>query len=154
MIVAGYDRDVAEWVQERLPLLELEERDGRPLYTAIGWADDTGRLVAGVVYDTYTRISIDMHIAGVGAWWNPIFSREAFRYPFEQLSVKRVTSRTAADNTVGLRFVKAIGFTYEGRIRQALPGGKDLIILGMLKSECRWLGVGTYGWQGQRAVGS
>lgn len=140
MIVAGRDRDVARFVaaHSRFFVAELLP------YAAIGWERD-GQLVAGVVFDNYVPPNIDMHIAGVGPWCAPRFFGECFRYPFEQLQVARVTSRTAADNTAALRFVRAIGFREEGRIREAIEGGLDLIILGMLKRECRWLGVGKSG---------
>lgn len=143
MIVSGFARDVADFVADRtrhFDRLGPEEK-----FEAIGWTDATGRLVAGVVFTCYSHENIDMHIAGVGAWCAPQFFGECFRYPFEQLKVRRVTSRTPADNPAALRFVQAIGFKQEGRVRQALAGGVDLIILGMLREECRWLGVGKSG---------
>lgn len=143
MIVAGFPRDVADFVAARAPHfdpLPLEEK-----FEALGWSDQSGRLVAGVVFTCYTGRNIDMHIAGDGAWLAPEFFGECFRYPFEQLHVRRVTSRTPADNPTALKFVTALGFKQEGRVRQALAGDVDLIILGMLRSECRWLGVGKSG---------
>jgi len=142
MLVVGFDWDVAQFVARRAKRFEIAPDEK---FVALGWANRDGRLIAGVVFNTFTRTNIDMHIAGVGAWCDPEFFGECFRYPFEQLQVQRVTSRTPADNPAALRFVKAIGFVQEGRVRQALDGGVDLIILGMLKSECRWLGVGKYG---------
>jgi RimJ/RimL family protein N-acetyltransferase len=152
VIVGGRDLEVAEWVADRCPHLELEVHDGKPQFTAIGW-ERRGELVAGVVYDGYTRINIDMHVAAEGVrWLTREFLGEAFRYPFVQLSVRRVTGKVPATNAAARRFDEHLGFTYEGTIRQALPGGEDLIVYGMLKSECRWLEVGN--GQRLRAVGT
>lgn len=151
VIVAEDMRLIAEWVADRCPYLELEERNGRPIYSALGWMGEDGQLRAAVVYDGYTRINIDMHIAAEpgATWFVPFFVGEAFRYPFEQLNVRRVTAKTPANNAASIKFGRALGFRPEGRIRQALPGGVDLCIFGMLRDECRWLHVGRVN-DGQR----
>lgn len=150
MIVAGCDWDVACFVALRSPHFKITREEK---FVALGWADDrTGDLVAGVVFNDYTGRNIDMHVAGVGAWCRPYFFGECFRYPFEQLKVRRVTSRTPADNPLALKFVRALGFRQEGCVRAALEGDVDLIILGMLREQCRWLGVGKNGWKVQPAA--
>lgn len=152
MIVAGCDWDVACFVAARSPHFKITREEK---FVALGWADDrAGHLVAGVVFNDYTGRNIDMHVAGVGAWCQPHFFGECFRYPFEQLGVRRVTSRTPADNALALKFVTALGFSREGRVRAALEGDVDLIILGMLREHCRWLGVGKNGWKVQPACGA
>jgi len=114
-------------------------------YTAIGLEQD-GMIIAGVLYDNFTRVNIDAHIAGEGRrWMTKRFLGEMFRYPFVQLGVARITCRIAASNADSLRLCQHMGFTWEGRIREALPDGEDLLILGMLRRECRWLGVGLNG---------
>jgi RimJ/RimL family protein N-acetyltransferase len=55
-----------------------------------------------------------------------------------QLGVQRVTGYVPASNAAALRFDRHLGFVEEGRLREALPGGEDVIVLGMLKRECRW----------------
>lgn len=140
-IVAGRDQEVAEWICDRVPELELSTP-----YTAIGLAKD-GELIGGVLYDTYTRINIDMHAAGVPGkrWLSPYSMGEIFRYPFRQLGVKRVTARVRAKNAVARKLVEQAGFVLEGVVRQALPGGEDCCIYGMLREECRWLRAGIHG---------
>lgn len=156
---------IADWVCERSPYLDLyrsRDQKGRLAYSAIGWVDSAGVLVAGVVYDSLTRtrslyrshseINIDMHIASVpgSAWMDPFFFREAFRYPFEQLGVQRVTGKAPASHAASHRFQLALGFTREGVIREALAGGEDLHIFGMLRRECRWIGAVSNGIRERR----
>jgi hypothetical protein len=139
-VLADNDERVARWVADRLPRLEL----GSTPYTAIGLVGPTGHLVAGVVYDTYIGTSIDMHVAAVPGkrWMTRKFLGEAFRYPFLQLGVRRVTGRVAADNAAAIEFDTRLGFQLEGRVRQLLDDGQDLLIFGMLREECRWLKTG------------
>jgi RimJ/RimL family protein N-acetyltransferase len=67
------------------------------------------------------------------------FLKEAFRYPFEQLCVDRITGLVPARNLEAQRFDEHLGFVLEGRARRALPDGDDLLIYGMLREECRWI---------------
>lgn len=148
MIVAGCDWDVACFVAARSPHFEIAREEK---FVALGWSDDrTGHLVAGVVFNNFTGRNIDVHLAGAGDWCQPLFFGECFRYPFEQLAVHRITSRTPADNPHALNFVRKLGFRQEGRVREALKGDVDLIVLGMLRRDCRWLGVGKNGWKVER----
>lgn len=61
-----------------------------------------------------------------------------FGYVFGQLGCKRMNTVTPASNVKARRVDEKLGFVQEGRIREALPDGDDLIIYGMLKSECKW----------------
>ena len=108
-------------------------------YEAIGLERD-GELVAAVIYNFYSDCDIAMHIAAVPGrrWLNREFLRAAFRYPFVQLEVQRVTGYVPEKNVDALRFDLHLGFVQEGRMREALPGGEDVIVLGMLERECRW----------------
>jgi hypothetical protein len=54
--------------------------------------------------------------------------------------MRRVGASIAADNTKSIRFCKHLGFVREGRIREGAKAGLDLLIFGMLRSECRFLG--------------
>ena len=137
--VGGRDTEVAAWMQHRLPFLEL----GTP-YVAIGVTDGAGDLVGGVLYDNFIRgVNIDMHVASDGPYFlTRHFLGEVFRYPFEQLRVRRVTAKILAANTRSRRFNEHIGFVLEGICREAAPDGTDLCVYGMLARECRWLKLG------------
>ena len=107
---------------------------------AIGLERD-GELSAVVVFNLFSGADIAMHIAAVPGrrWMTREFLRAAFRYPFWQLGCRRVTGYVPASNADALRFDLHLGFVQEGRMREALPDGEDVIVLGMLRNECRWL---------------
>ncbi len=109
-------------------------------YQTIGLERD-GKLCAVVVFNLYSGADIAMHVASDGSrrWMTRAFLRAVFRYPFIQLGVRRVTGYVPATNRDALDFDLHIGFQPEGRMRQALPDGTDVLILGMLKAECRYL---------------
>jgi RimJ/RimL family protein N-acetyltransferase len=140
-ILANQDEMVAQWVASRIPIFEF----GSSPYTAIGLMSD-GVMLAGVVYQNYTRIDIQMHTAAVegSRWLTSKFLGEVFRYPFEQLQVHRVTALIPALNTRSEKFCKHLGFKKEGRVREILPQGEDLLVYGMLKRECRFLNIGRF----------
>jgi len=139
-ILANQDEMVAKWVASRMPIFEF----GSTPYTALGLMNQAGMIIAGCVYQNYTKADIHMHVAALPdkRWLNRPFLGECFRYPFEQLGCKRVTGLVPSKNTDAQRFDEHLGFIYEGRIRQILPDGDDLIIYGMLREECRFLKVG------------
>lgn len=109
-------------------------------YTALGLEKD-GEIVAGVLFTNYTRASILMHVASDGSrhWITPAFLAATFRYPFIQLGCRRVTGLVRADNADAQRFDEHLGFRREGVMREGTNDGCDLILYGMLKSECRFL---------------
>ena len=143
-LVANQDERVARWVAAHMPSFEF----GSTPYTAIGLTDGSGTLICGCVYQNFTQVDIHMHVAALPGkrWLNRVFLGEGFRYPFEQLGCRRVTGLVPAKNLAAQRFDEHLGFVYEGRVRQVLPNGDDLLIYGMLREECRFLKVGlNYG---------
>lgn len=107
-------------------------------YSALGLVED-GELIAGVIYNHYSGTNICMHVAAVPGrrWLNKAFLFAAFDYPFNQLGVRRVTGLVPAKNAEARRFDTKLGFKYEGRMRHALADD-DMLILGLLKEDCRW----------------
>lgn len=128
---------VVDWVNKRI----VSDDDFDYQSPCIGRIKQ-GKLVGGVVYTNYTKTSINMNVAADGdGWINRTFIRKAFAYPFIQLGCHRITALVRADNEVALRFNERLGFKREGVIRQGEEDGCDLILLGMLKDECKWLKV-------------
>jgi RimJ/RimL family protein N-acetyltransferase len=109
-------------------------------YTALGLEKD-GEIVAGVIFTNFTTASIVMHVASDGSrhWITPAFLAATFRYPFVQLGCRRVTGLVRADNADAQRFDEHLGFQREGVLREGTTDGCDLILYGMLKSQCRFL---------------
>lgn len=106
-----------------------------------------GCITAVVVYNSYIRAtSIDMHVAAsvTGRWLTRPFLAATFKYPFEQLGVRRVTARIGANNPKAKSFLESLGFLHEGTIRKGWEPTVDLLIYGLLKEECRFLGSMCY----------
>lgn len=135
MIDILYDQTprVAAWVFSQLP-----HSDDATAYSAIGLAR-RGEIVGGVVYNSYTGCDIDMTaVISRSVLWRPQFVIPMFRYPFIQLKCRRVSARVATRNKRSLAVLLHLGFKPDGYLRDALPDD-DIILLGMLASECRWL---------------
>lgn len=141
-VVGAPAERIAHWLAERVPHFVV----GSTPYTAVALVKDSGPILAAVVYDNFTRINVDTHIAIEHRHaMTRQFLGEIFRYPFLQLKVARITGKVAASNTASRRLCRHFGFVEEGCCRQALPDGDDLILFGMLKAECRWVEVGKIG---------
>lgn len=98
-----------------------------------------GRLLGGVIYTNYTGASITMHVAGfVDHWINRDMLWVCFHYPFMQLNCNKLFGQVPAWNVKALEFDKHLGFREEAVIKDVYPEG-DMILLSMLKHECRWL---------------
>jgi RimJ/RimL family protein N-acetyltransferase len=136
-VVYGQDARVLKWVGERIGELEFS-----PGAIGIGLEED-GELIAGVVFSMYTKASISMHVAAIPGkrWMTKEYLWRVFAYPFIQLNCNRVTGLVREDNLVAQRFDEHIGFKREGLIRKGATDGTNFILYGMLKEECRWLGV-------------
>ena len=101
---------------------------------------ENGHIVAGVVYTMYTGTGVCMHVASnKEGWLTKDFLRMAFQYTFIQLGCRRVTGLVRSDNYQAQKFDEHLGFKREGVIREGDDDGCDLIIYGMLRSECRWI---------------
>lgn len=112
----------------------------RDWYQALGVERD-GELIAAVVYTLMTECDISMHVAAMPGkrWLSRAFLELAFQYPFTQLGLRRVSAFVPSTNAAALNLNKHLGFVEEGRMRDAVTDG-DVIVLGMLKKECRWHG--------------
>lgn len=133
-IVADKER-VGEFVMARMPVPVSWTN-----YAAIGLERDD-RIVAGVLYESMTKCDVNMHCAIDDPYAvNFAYLFTVFDYPFNQCGLARVTGLVPASNTKTLEFdINKVGFKVEGYVRKALPNGENVVILGMLKEECRWL---------------
>jgi RimJ/RimL family protein N-acetyltransferase len=102
-----------------------------------------GDITAVAVYNHwYPGTSVEISIASLPGrqWLTRPFLSAVFRTPFLEWNMRRVGSSIAATNLKSIRFCEHLGFVREGCIRQGAPDRSDLLIYGMLKSECRFLG--------------
>lgn len=137
-LIYGHEDRLLPWAQERIGVPFR-----RDAYT-LG-LEKEGELVAVVVFDGFGETDCSMHIAsdGTKAWMNKALLLHAFAYPFDQLGLLRVTGLVPADNQAALAFDENLGFVREGYHPKAGPGGKDLVSLGLLKENCRFVGRHT-----------
>lgn len=127
--------DFSEWVRKRVPRLV------RPLSSgySIGIGDDQ-RLLAAAVFTDYTGRAMQCTLASdTPAWCSRRTLRALFAYPFNDCSCVRLTVLVASDNARSLSLSGRLGFKVEGRMREHFDEGVDLMVLGMLRHECKWL---------------
>lgn len=124
-----------EWAKTRIPYVESWGEG----HQVIGLESD-GEIQAACIYNCYSGADIAIHIAAVPGrrWLTRSYLRTCFIYPFIQLGVRRLTGYVPSRNADALRLDLHLGFKQEGVMRHAL-WDDDLIVLGMLRSECRWL---------------
>ena len=131
-IVSG--PEVGEWVADRVGG-KYHADDAQ----AIG-LEKEGQIIAGVIFERYNGHSMWVHVAIEGRL-TPDFIRAIFRYAFVDCDVEKVIGTVASTNVKAIKFDESLGFTEEGRIRNAMPDG-DIIIYTMSKSNCRFLNYG------------
>jgi RimJ/RimL family protein N-acetyltransferase len=107
---------------------------------AVGFGiEQDGEIIAGVVFDDYNGVNINMHVASSKPRW---MTREllwmVFDYAFNQAKVNRITGLVGEGNTAAREFDEHIGFTLETTLKAAHPSG-DLLIYRMFRDECKWL---------------
>ena len=134
MILLGHDLEICEWTMRA-----LERRMPTTPYVAIGIVR-RGVVMAGCVYENFRFPGIELSFATSSPHWA---TRQAIAhllaYPFLQLGCTRITALVDVTNARSQKLAEGVGFIREGLVRQASPTGSDLILYGMLKSECRWL---------------
>jgi RimJ/RimL family protein N-acetyltransferase len=125
---------VVEWVSSILDVGDFGPAIG------IGTLDHNDELIAGVLYNGYTKNNICMHIASNGSrrWMTKAFLWMCFDYPFSQLGCTRVTGLVDETNLEAQHFNERLGFTLETRLEKACEQG-DLLIYRMWRHECRFL---------------
>lgn len=134
-LILGDQFRVLSWMQQKVDAPRFFEPK------AIGW-ERGGQIVCGVVFEQWSGPNIFMHVAiEDGAVVTRRSLKLAFAYPFTHLNCSRITGLVRADNLKAQRFDEHLGFRLEGRLRSAATDGTDMLVYGMLRNECRWLGV-------------
>lgn len=103
--------------------------------------DKQNELLGGVIYQCFTEVSIQMHMAGFTDNWA---TRDliwcAFDYPFNQLGCKKVFAQVPAHNTKALEIDLKLGFKIVAKVDDVFPEGACLV-LALSREDCRWLSV-------------
>ena len=120
MILAGYDKEITEWVCNQLEVESLGQT------AAIGFIKN-GKIIGGVVYHNYRWPNIELSIATISSkWCNKKNLKAIFDYPFTFNNAKRVTAIIDAGNNKAISLVEKLGFMREGLLRQGNPSGMRL----------------------------
>lgn len=123
---------VGHWVAKRIRGGYFAERSN-----ALG-LEKNGELVAGVIYENWNHKSIWCHIA-IDGRLTPRYLAAIFDYPFNICQVEKIIVPVGSDNEESIRLVEKMGFTEEGRIKDARPEG-DLILFTLSRNACRFIG--------------
>lgn len=100
-----------------------------------------GKLLGGVIYEAYTRASIQAHVAGFAPFWlDRTFLWMMFDYPFNQLKVGAVFCQIKETNASALEFNLKLGFKEVTRIDDVFPDGA-LVLTKLTRDNCRWLNL-------------
>ena len=130
-IVIG--QGVVDWVAAH-----QKRGEGYGLSVGIGLEKD-GKLIAGICYNEFNKVNINMHVASVGQnWITRDFLWTAFDYPFNQAGAKRITGFIEDENEKAIRFDEHLGFKYEARMKDAYING-DILIYVMRREDCRFI---------------
>lgn len=135
---ADYDQAVADYVIAKFPALA---RLGtlKP-FRSVGFVDNDGNLVGGVVMTDYRFFDAELSIyAGKRNFIGAHGMRALFRYCFDDLGLARLTCLVDVQNKASRRFVEKAGWIHEGTKRKGLDGVADAAIYGMTREDCFWL---------------
>lgn len=124
---------MAKWCEERIEHFSGWGSDPKAIGYEVG-----GALKGGVVYTNYSKSNVFASIV-MDAPITKRFLYAIFYNPFMQWKVRHISCAIEQSNAASLRLCSRMGFIQEGRIRQAAVNGEDVILMGLLKSECRFI---------------
>lgn len=79
------------------------------------------------------------HVASTNPiWWTNRNLKRMYDYVFNKCGVARLSVLVRESNHKSLKLVRGLGFQEEGRLRKYF-NPEDGIVLGQLRSECRWI---------------
>lgn len=142
-ILFGDDDRVCAWIAERIPGYQ---RRTHAQGIGVLRGDD---IVAAVVFENWNGIHCEMSVAadpGSG-WLTRNLARVCFHHAFHTLGCVAVSGVVAMSNADSISLATRMGCFPEAIVKFAAHDGSDLVILKMLREECRWIRNGTV-WEG------
>ena len=124
-----------DWLCQRLEIPRLQQ-DSKTIAVI-----DEARILAVVAYSAFNGHDCQVSVAGEGHWLSRYTIPVFFKYPFNQLGCRRMTAFCRDSNDRVQRFAVKFGFKREGILRSYFEDGADCHIFGLLKEDCRFLGV-------------
>lgn len=135
-IVVGWDDYVGRWVCREVGKLWVPG-NGK----ALGWQDSSGDIVAGVTFTNFDGRTVWLDCAALpkSRWLDRRGLFVIFNYVFEQLGCVRASAMIPEDNIESRKLVEQAGFEQEASLKNAAPGGKQMLVYTLFKEDCRWL---------------
>jgi hypothetical protein len=124
---------IADWCEERIPHFSGWGSEPR----AVGYEIE-GELKGGVVYTNFSPGNVVASVA-MDVPFTRKFLYAIFYNPFIAWKVRHMTCMIEESNVKSLKLCTHLGFVERGRLPESAVDGEDVIILGMLKRECRYL---------------
>jgi RimJ/RimL family protein N-acetyltransferase len=131
------DKRVADFVRD---LVGLSKGPGWEHYVALGVVNESGGLLAGVVFHNYRALAGDIEITAAAwtpRWCTPETLRRIVAYPYHELKCARCTARTGEHNVRAIKFLEGLGFRLEGVARKGFDANHNMLIYGVLRAELR-----------------
>jgi hypothetical protein len=135
---APLDRECEDFLGKKLRINFFATDWSQPQWLCASARDDQGHLMGVCVFEFKTWF--DAHFSCAIAD-RRCMSRRLLRALFTAVFSRavRVTALIEPWNDSSIRQAKRMGFQVEGFSRLAVEGSRDALILGMLKSDCRYL---------------
>lgn len=134
-IIFGETIRVSSWCESRIE--HFSGWGSAP--QAIGY-EVGGCLKGGVVYTNFTPANVFGSIV-MEAPITKRFLYTMFWVPFVQWKCRHLSATIEESNVKSINLCQRWGFSVEGRLRESAINGEDVIIMGMLKRECRFLDI-------------
>lgn len=98
-------------------------------------------LIAGIILNDHRpNVDVWMTIYSVDKrWCTKAVLKYVFGVVFTLMNCRRANVFISKDNHKSLSLCQRLGFKIEGLLRQYRENGADCYVLGMLKTECKWL---------------
>lgn len=138
-LVIGCDEIIAAWMEQRTgrPYRLYYERSGEPAQSVMGWCDDDGSILSAAYFTNHhDGGSIEIHICGR---LTRECIRDAYRYAFRQLEVKRVTALISKSHKMLRKKLNKLGFQYEATIKNQYGDGDGLMFRLDRAAAERWM---------------
>lgn len=106
-----------------------------PPFTAMG-VERNGAIVAGAIFRNFNGPDCDVMVVGDVAAFSPLFIRSIGRYVFGKIGCCRLSMATDQPRVVELAL--RLGAKVEGLKRDGFGPGRDVTLLGVLRSEWKF----------------
>lgn len=132
----------------RVRAATLEERSTLARTVGVHLSPDARGLVAvdasdavrgGVLYDSWTATSAQVHMAASTPMAGRALLPAAFEYPFQEAGRRVLLAFVREGNTASVKVTRHLGFREAYRVRDGAAPGEALILFELRREECRYL---------------